>query len=84
MFEAIGFISYFLWMISYVKDETSEKQRQLDTINYIYEVERLLFNAHEKKENIIPALEKIGQMVLADEIYFWMLGYGGNDISFEW
>ena len=84
MFEAIGFISYFLWMISYVKDETSEKQRQLDTINYIYEVERLLFNAHEKKENIIPALEKIGHMVLADEIYFWMLGYGGNDISFEW
>ena len=56
IFEAVCFILYFLWMFRYVRRETNEKQRQLDTINYLYEVEKLLFNAHEKRENLFQAL----------------------------
>ena len=33
-----------------------KKQRHLDSLNYIYEVEKLLFNAHEKRDNIDLAL----------------------------
>lgn len=50
VFESIAFILYFLWMLRYVRTETSEKQHKLDTINYMYDVEKLLFNAHEKKK----------------------------------
>lgn len=50
VFESIVFILYFLWMLRYVRTETSEKQHKLDTINYMYDVEKLLFNAHEKKK----------------------------------
>ena len=57
-FEMICFVIYFLWMIRYARRVTAEKQRRLDTVRYIYDVEKLLFNAHEKKENIGRALEK--------------------------
>ncbi len=72
IFEAVCFILYFLWMFRYVRRETNEKQRQLDTINYLYEVEKLLFNAHEKRENLFQALGEIGRILLADWVAFWM------------
>ena len=43
--ESIAFILYICWMIFYVRRETGEKQRQLDALNYIYDVERLLSDA---------------------------------------
>lgn len=51
-FEAICFFLYFLWMVFYVRSVTDEKQRQLDTIHHIYDVDKLLFNAHENRQNL--------------------------------
>lgn len=83
-FEAICFILYFFWMLRSVKRETSEKQRQLDAINYIYDVENLLFNAHEKQENISMALEKIACIISADKVCFWMPRQPDGEIPFIW
>ena len=74
LLEAICFILYFLWMLHYVRRETSEKQHQLDTIHYIYDVERLLFNAHEKQENIALALEQIAHITSAERVSFVIVG----------
>ncbi len=83
-FEALCFIAYFIWMLRYVKRETSEKQRRLDMLNDIYEIERLLFNAHEKGKNIALALERIGHIVSADYVGLWLIGPEQNGLSFVW
>lgn len=69
--EAFCFLLYFLWMLRYVRGITNEKQRQLDTLHNIYDVERLLFNAHERQENLTQALEQVGQMLSARAVWFW-------------
>lgn len=82
--EVVCFFLYFIWMFSYVRRDSREKQRQLDTINYIYDVEKLLFNAHVKRSNIAMALEKISQIISAECAGFWMPGNEEGDISFVW
>lgn len=83
-FEIICFIAYFLWMLRYVRNVTSEKQRQLDTINYIYDVEKLLFNAHEDRKNIDLVLEKIAQITLAEKVGFWTVEDSTIGSAFFW
>ncbi len=80
--EAVCFLLYFFWMLRYVRRETNEKQRQLDTINYIYDVEQLLFNAHEQRQNIDQALEKIARITSAQAIIFLITDPTENLFSF--
>ena len=84
LFELVCFVIYFVWMILYMRRVTTEKQRQLETINYMYDIEKLLFNAHEKKKNINTALEKIGTIVRAEKVRFWLVGEVYGDIPFLW
>ena len=79
------FMVYFLWMARYVRQVTKEKQRRLETLNNIYDVDKLLFNAHERKENMDLALEKIGSMIPAEKVRFWIPGqtYGGSLFSWD-
>ncbi len=84
LFEMVCFVMYFLWMIGYVRKVTGEKQRRLDMLNYIYDVEKLLFNAHEKKENINAALEKIGEIISAGKVGFWLVGQSYDASAFLW
>lgn len=65
---------YNVWMIGYVRRQTGEKQRQLDALNYIYEVEKLLFDAHQHRENIVRSLEVTGRMLAARRVAFAMAG----------
>lgn len=84
LLEVICFILYFLWMLRYVRHETNEKQHQLDTINYIYDVEKLLFNAHEQHDNIILALEKIAHITSAQAVSFLVSGRDESPSVFTW
>ena len=72
--EGLAFLAYIVWMIGYVRRQTGEKQRQLDALNYIYEVEKLLFDAHQHRENIVRSLEVTGQMLAARRVAFAMAG----------
>lgn len=71
-FEIIVFIIYFIWMITYIKKETREKQLQLDMINATNNVEKYLFNAHENRNNITLALKEVAKISHAEEIYLYM------------
>ena len=82
--ESVVFVLYIGWMILYVRRETGEKQRQLDAINYIYDVEKLLFNAHEHRENISRSLEVVARMLPARRVAFTMLEKGGEGVSYLW
>lgn len=80
-FELACFVIYFIWMTRYVRDVTDDKQKRLDMINHMYNIEQLLFNAHEKEENVYAALEKLGGIVSAEKISFWILeAYGENQL----
>ena len=68
--EGLGFVLYVLWMLHYVRRETREKQRQLDTLHCLYDVEKLLFNGHEDEDSIFSALKAIGNMLAAREVIF--------------
>lgn len=83
-FELVCFVGYFLWMMRHFRRVTTEKQKRLDTINYMYDVERLLFNAHEKKENVHAALEKLGSVISAEKVSFWILSQDGADRWYLW
>ena len=83
-FELACFIMYLLWMMSYVRNVTGEKQKRLDTLNHIYDVEQLLFNAHEKRENVYAALEKLGGIISAEKVSFWILDAAGESKWYFW
>lgn len=83
LFEVSCFIVYSIWTIRYILSETAQKQRQLDLLNYIYDVEKLLFAAHERRENICLALKKVADITSAEKITFWMIGQPDGDISFS-
>ena len=83
VFEILCFALYFLWMLRNSQREARNKQRQLDTLYYINDIEKLLFNAHEKKANISLALEKIGYITAAQRVVFQPLGYQSAE-SFIW
>lgn len=82
--ESAAFLLYILWLIRYVRRETGEKQRQLDALNYIYKVEKLLFNAHEHSENVPRALEIIAKMLPAKRVAFTMLNNMEPVASYIW
>lgn len=82
--EGIAFIIYICWMIFYVQKETGEKQRQLDALNDIYQVEKLLFNAHEHPENVTQSLEIIGRMLPARRVAFTMLEREEGNPGYLW
>ncbi len=80
----IAFLIYISWLVFYVRRETGEKQRQLDALNYIYDVEKLLFNAHEQKENITRSLAVIARMLPARRVAFTMLGGDSKEADYLW
>ncbi len=84
IFELGCFVVYFAGMIGYVVYETGKKQRQLDMLHNIYEIEKLLFNAHEKQENITAALEKLAHTSMARETGLWFQKPRYGDAFFSW
>lgn len=84
VFELICFVLYFLWMMRYVRRVTADKQKRLDTINQIYDIEQLLFNAHEKKENLHAALENVGKTISVEGVYLWILDAEGKGQWYFW
>lgn len=82
--EGALFLCYIVWMVLYVRRETGEKQRQVDALSYISDVEQLLFNAHEHPENVPKSLEIIARMLSARRVAFTMLTNDGEDQGYLW
>ena len=48
--EAVCFLAYLAGVLRHFRREANEKQRRLDLVSYIYDVEKLLFTAHQNSE----------------------------------
>ena len=77
------FALYLIWLLWDVRKVTAEKQKRLETIQNIHEIEQFLFNAHERKENLYAAIERMGDILSAERINFWMLDSGINH-NYRW
>ena len=93
--EFLFFLLYLIWVLKYVRQETREKQKRLEMISHVHDVEQLLFIAHQKNENIGLALEKIAEMTASQyaffetvldetkpQLYLWQMGKENRENSF--
>ena len=76
--EFVCFALYLLWVLNDARLVTALKQRRLDNVQHLHEIEQFLFNAHEKKENLYAAIEKMGQVMGCERLNFWFLDRGIN------
>lgn len=82
--QLVGFISYFLWAVSSMRQETKDKQKKLDVVSYMYDVEKVLFDAHRKLEHIEEALQKVAGMASAKLAFFVLINNGRREQSYIW
>ena len=68
--EFLFFLFYLIWILKYVRQETREKQKRLELISNVHDVEQLLFIAHHKSENVGLALEKAAEMTASQCAFF--------------
>lgn len=82
--QLAGFISYFLWAVSSMRQETKDKQKKLDVVSYMYDVEKVLFDAHQKLGHIEEALQKVAGVVSAKLAFFVLINNGRREQSYIW
>ena len=73
-FLTVCLILYLAWTLHYVYRETLEKQRQLDAVHSLYDVEKMLFTAHLNKENLRKAMQAVAKMASAEIIGLRLFG----------
>lgn len=83
-FETICFLSYLFWMLDDLHKKAQEKQKRLDEVNYIYNVEKVLFSAHQDIEQISEALKVVAKATSAKIAFFVMFNETENDNIFNW
>ncbi|MBQ0043338.1 MAG: diguanylate cyclase [Lachnospiraceae bacterium] len=66
----VSLIGFSAWMYFYFSKESRDKQKRLDKVNYIYDVEKTLFSAHENKDKIQDALKAISKLTEAETAFF--------------
>ena len=84
VFEGACFLLVFLSGVWFVREESKEKQRSLDVAHYIYDVGKLLFDAHVKHENIQLALAKVGETIAGDEVVLQMSAANQEKLTYLW
>lgn len=65
-------IVYLPWIAGFVNRDIARKQHRIDMLNYLYDVEKLLFSAHEHPEKVTEALERIAWITTAENVGFWV------------
>lgn len=73
VFEIVVFICYFLWFLLRMKKDQYEKESQLGRVRYMLDVEKMLFEAHQKPAHVEKALQKIGTVLTARSVFFLTL-----------
>lgn len=73
IFTIIKFLSiifYLIWILKNNWKESIEKEAQLTHVNYMFDIQRTLFDAHQNPEHVQDALEKIAKKLLAETAFF--------------
>lgn len=79
IFEILVLMAYFIWILLQVRKEAGENKRQLNRVQYMFSVEKLLFDAPLKPERITKALQKIADVTEAERAFFCIVS--GQQLS---
>ena len=71
-FTAVGV--YFLWVLRDIKREKEQRERLLQNVTYMHDVELELFDAHTRPEHFITALHKVTVFANAANSFLWIDG----------
>ncbi|MBS6951911.1 MAG: GGDEF domain-containing protein [Enterocloster asparagiformis] len=77
-------VLYFMWLLISIRRESHEKESQLKQVQYMYDVEKILFNAYLNPADIHKALWRIGQMMTARYTFLLIPKDGVGNRSFTW
>lgn len=70
------FLAYFFWTLRDVRRDRRARERELENIRYILDVEKNLFQAQTDPACFYSALEKIAEFLPAERAFFWAMdGY---------
>lgn len=75
-------ILYFVWMLINIRKENRERDTRLHQVQYMYDVEKLLFNAHIKPADIEKALWKIAEVMTAEMAFLLPLNGSSENWSY--
>ncbi|MCQ4637620.1 sensor domain-containing diguanylate cyclase [Anaerovorax odorimutans] len=68
IFLMIGITLYFIWLLRELKKEKCAKESQLTRVQYMFDVEKILFDAHMKPGQIEKALERFARALTAERV----------------
>lgn len=82
--EAVCFLAYLAGVLRHFRREANEKQRRLDLVSYIYDVEKLLFTAHQNDGQMDKALARVAGMMGARGAFFETAWDDGERVLYLW
>lgn len=83
-FEMLCLTVYFVWIFFYTRQENNEKQERMELMSFTTEVQGLLFEAHQKPEDIDKALALIAGMTGAQYAFFKISDKAGEEQIYQW
>lgn len=72
IFIVFVFAFYLIWLIASVKKEVADKEKQIEKISYMFDVEKILFDVHIRPENVFKALSKVGKISSAQKTFLFV------------
>lgn len=82
--EALFLVLYFVWLLLRTRRETREKEVQLDRVQYMLEIENILFNAARDPGLFEDALHKVAVMLQARGAFFLLYGSHEGRQAYAW
>lgn len=69
-FEALLFVSYFAWLLLRARRKNAEKTSRLDRVQYMLQIERILFDVPRNPKLLDEALGEIAAALAAEAAFF--------------
>lgn len=77
--DVIALFVYFLWMLSKIRNEALQKERQLQKTLFMFDIQQTLFDSYRHPERIYAALEKTAGILTAETVF--LVNMEGSRIS---
>lgn len=74
--DVIALFVYFLWILSKVRSEASQKEERLRQTLFMFDVQQALFDSYRHPERITAALEKTAEILTAEKVF--LVNMDGN------
>lgn len=75
---------YLMWILNYNRKEAIEKNAQLTQVNYMFDIQKTLFDVYQNPEHMQLTLEKIKHKLQAENAFFIILEGQDKRNTYNW